>query len=174
MCISKPGQWYVLYVKARHERKIESLLKENQIETFLPLVKTVRKWSDRKKEIEAPLFPSYVFVKINLKKDAHKVLSVRSYCFFIRFGDEFAKVQEREIDSIKHLIKMNVPLKVENYTPSVKVGEHRKINKGVLNGLNCEILKANNENKIVVFIDSIKQNIVATVPSSYISEMVVV
>ncbi|WP_106793804.1 UpxY family transcription antiterminator [Aquimarina sp. Aq78] len=172
MCNSKP-QWYVLYVKARHERKIEILLKENQIETFLPLVKTVRKWSDRKKEIEMPLFPSYIFVKINLKKDAHKVLSVRLYCFFIRFGEEFAKVQEYEIDSIKLLIKMNVPMKVENYTPLLKVGKHGRINGGVLKGLNCEIIKADNENKIVVRIDSIKQNIVATVPLSSISEVAI-
>lgn len=172
MCISKPDQWYVLYVKARHERKIESLLNENQIETFLPLVKTVREWSDRKKEIEMPLFPSYIFVKINLKKDTHKVLSVKSYCFLIRFGKEFAKVQEYEINSIKLLINMNVPIKVENYAPLLKVGEYRRIDKGALKGLNCEIIKADNENKVVVRIDSIKQNIVATVPSSCISEVV--
>ena len=57
--------WYVLYVKSRHERKVDDLLKENQLESFLPLVKTVRKWSDRNKIIQMPLFPSYVFVKIN-------------------------------------------------------------------------------------------------------------
>ncbi|WP_062059831.1 UpxY family transcription antiterminator [Aquimarina longa] len=172
MSVSSPNKWYVLYVQSRHEKKIDALLRENRIETFLPLVKTIRKWSDRKKEVEMPLFPSYIFVKINLKKDVDRVLSVRTPCSFIRFGSEFAKVQEHEINSIRHLMKMNVDMKVENLGMVPKVGEFKKIKQGVLDGMDCEIVKIENEDKIVVRIDSIRQSIVATVPSSDLVELV--
>lgn len=169
--INPSREWYVLYVKSRHERKIETLLRENNIETFLPLVKTVREWSDRKKIIESPLFPSYLFVKINFKKESEKVLAIRGFCFFVRFGVEFAKIQEHEINSIKLLMEIEAPMIVENNETHPQVGEHRKIEVGALCGLGCEVIKVNNENKIIVRIDSMNQNILATIPSSYLTPL---
>lgn len=172
--IDPSREWYVLYVKSRHERKIEALLKENGIKTFLPLVKTVRKWSDRKKIIESPLFPSYLFVKINFRKESEKVLAIKGFCFFVRFGTDFAIIQEHEINSIKLLMEIEASMEVENNEIQPQVGEHRKIEVGALGGLGCEIIKVNNENKIIVRIDSINQNILATIPSSYLTQLAAV
>ena len=61
--------WYALYVRSHHEKKVHQLLQEKNIKSSLPLIKTVRIWSDRKKKVEVPLFQGYVFVKIDIQKD---------------------------------------------------------------------------------------------------------
>ncbi len=166
--------WYVLYVKSRWEKKVDESLKEIFLESFLPQVETIRQWSDRKKMILKPLFPSYVFVNINSPLEFHKALSVNGAHTFIRFGKEYARVEEKEINQIKLLVGDKNITDIEIATRLPKVGETRKITCGTLNGLDCEIMKVNNQNKIIVRIDSLHQNIIATIPSYVLSESLLV
>lgn len=164
--------WHVIYVKSRWEKRVYESLKEISLEPFLPLTKTLRQWSDRKKVIFRPLIPSYVFVNLNSPKEFHKALSVDGACSFIRFGKEYAKVTDKEINNMKFLVEDQNIIDLETNHQAPKVGEVRKINYGSLQGLECEVLKVNNTNKIVVRIDSLQQNIIATVPANYIADVV--
>ncbi|WP_298510546.1 UpxY family transcription antiterminator [uncultured Kordia sp.] len=158
--------WHVLYVKSRWEKKVCESLKEISLDPFLPLVKTIRQWSDRKKTILEPLFPSYVFVNIHSSLEFHKALSVNGVCSYICFGNEYAHLQAKEIEQIKLLLGEDInAVDVQTNAQLPKVGETKKINYGPLNGLNCEIVEADNHNKIIVRIDSLQQNIIATIPS---------
>ena len=65
-------KWYAIYVKSRHEKVIFSELQKKGIESSLPLMTTIRQWSDRKKKVEVPLFRSYLFVKIVQLDDNYK------------------------------------------------------------------------------------------------------
>ncbi|WP_299188204.1 UpxY family transcription antiterminator [uncultured Aquimarina sp.] len=163
--------WYVLYVRSRYERKVDELLKENGLESFLPIVTTIRKWSDRQKKLEIPLFSSYVFVNIKTSMDFHKTLSVEGACSFIRFGSEYGIVKDEEINKIKFLVDADgvKDLKVDN--ESYEEGEVMLIQYGSLAGIECEVININNENKIIVRLDSINQGITATVPSNYLSKI---
>ncbi len=163
--------WHVLYVKSRHERKVDNLLKEAGVQSFLPLVKTVRTWSDRKKIIEMPLFPSYVFVKIENAKDFHNAFSINGACTFIKCGNTYATIRESEIEKIKFLLDADDIEDIQNSTERLEKGEIAKIQYGAFTGMECEILKVNNNNKIVVRMDSINQNITATLPSHYLSKL---
>ncbi|UZO79154.1 hypothetical protein NBT05_09240 [Aquimarina sp. ERC-38] len=78
--------WYVLYVQLCHEKKVHNLLEENQLESFLPMIKTVREWSDRKKTIFKLLFLSYFFVKVSSSLEHHKSLSVDGAYRYVHFG----------------------------------------------------------------------------------------
>ena len=60
----KPANWYAVQTRARNEKVISERLQEQGLTTFLPLVTEVRRWSDRKKKVELPLFSCYVFVKL--------------------------------------------------------------------------------------------------------------
>ena len=162
--------WHVLYVKSRHEKKVETRLKEIQLQPFLPLVKTVRQWSDRKKIINVPLFPSYIFVKINSPTNLHMALSVDGASAYIRFGNKYGIVSEDEINKIKFLVNEPALTAIETTTDKIAVGEIRTINYGILSGLKCEILKVKNQNKIIVRVHSIGQNIVATLPKAYLDK----
>jgi transcription antitermination factor NusG len=162
--------WYALYVKSRWEKNVYESLKDISLESFLPQIKTVKQWSDRKKTILKPLFPSYVFVNINTSLEFHKALSVNGACAYIRFGKEYARVTEKEINQIKLLIGDKNISDIETNVELPKIGEVKKITYGPLNGLDCEIIKADNHNKIIVRIDSLQQNIMATIPSYVLSK----
>lgn len=156
--------WYVLYVKSRWEKKVHNSLENISIKSFLPKTKTVQQWSDRKKTILTPLFPSYVFVYIQSPLDFHKALSVDGACCYIRFGKEYARVTEKEINKIKLLVDSKEIEGIELNPTFPKIGEMKKIEQGPLSGLDCEIIEAENYNKIIVRISSLRQNILATIP----------
>ncbi|CAL2078437.1 UpxY family transcription antiterminator [Tenacibaculum sp. 190524A02b] len=161
--------WHVIYVRSRWEKKVYESLKEISLESFFPQVKTLKQWSDRKKVILKPLLPSYVFVNLNSPTELHKALSVNGACSYIRFGKEYARVTEKEIDKMKMLVGDDNILGVEANNELPKVGEVRKITNGPLNGFDCEVLKVNNTRKIIVRIESLRQNFTATVPVDYMS-----
>ncbi|MEM7186725.1 MAG: UpxY family transcription antiterminator [Bacteroidota bacterium] len=164
--------WHVLYVKSRSEKRVHEALQEMSITSFLPLVKTMRRWSDRKKIIEQPLFPSYVFVYINSSLDFYKALSVNGACAYIRFGNQYARVREDEINNIKILIGAK---DIENLTTdetAYEVGDKTVISYGSLCGLECEIIDVHNTNRIVVRIDSMQQNLTAIIPAYYLQKAV--
>jgi len=164
--------WHVLYVKSRWEKKVHASLQEISLESFLPQVKTIKQWSDRKKTVLKPLFPSYVFVNINSSLEFHKALSVNGACAYIRFGKEYARVTEKEITQIQLLVGDKDITDVVMDAQLPKVGETKRIAYGPLSGLECEVLKVGNVNKIIVQIDSLQQNITASIPSYYFEETI--
>ncbi len=167
--ITRPiSSWYVLYVRSRQENKVNTLLQEKGFDTYLPMVKTVRQWSDRKKIIDLPLFPSYIFVNLKSEKELSKALSICGACSYIRFGNEYAKVSNEEIKKIKYLINTDGVDDIHLENQLFTKGEKYKIIYGPLEGLECEILQCDQKSKIIVRINSIQQNIVATLPKSFL------
>jgi transcription antitermination factor NusG len=162
--------WHVLYVKSRWEKKVHESLEEISLESFLPQIKTIKQWSDRKKTILKPLFPSYIFVNINSSLEFYKALSVNGACAYIRFGKEYARVTEKEVNQIKLLVgaKEITDIVVDAQLP--KVGEIKKIAYGPLSGLECEVLKVGNVNKIIVQINSLQQNLIVSFSNSYLQQ----
>ncbi len=128
---------------------------------------TIRKWSDRTKKIQTPLFPSYVFVNIKSNKDFHDVLTVDSACSFVRFGEEYGRVSQKEINQIKLLVEGKEVTDIQINRELPKIGDKLKINYGQLSGLECEVLRIDNQHKISVRLNSLRQNILATIPLSY-------
>ena len=162
--------WYVLYVKSHHERKVSEGLNNLEIKAFSPTIQVQSTRTDRRKMIHKLLFPSYVFVKINSSMDFHRTLSVSGACMYIRFGMEYAKVSDTEIKNIELLLQSNDLTEVETNTENFKVGDLKTISYGPLSGLECQVLEISNSNKIIVRIDSLKKNIIATIPSGYLAD----
>ncbi|AXG72415.1 transcription antitermination protein RfaH [Kordia sp. SMS9] len=163
--------WYVLYVRSRCERKVDEYLKDISIESFAPHIKTIRQWSDRKKMVLKPLFPSYVFVNVKTSLEFHQALSAFGACAYISFGDTYARVSEKEIHQIKLLIGDSNIVDFEVTPQLPKVGDMKKITYGPLRGLHCKIVRANNMNKIIVNVESLQQNITVTTPVHYLEEV---
>lgn len=160
--------WYVIYVNPNSEKKVYERLRDISIESFMPEIKIIRKWSDRKKIILKPLFPSYVFVNIKSSLEFHKALSVYGASTYIRFGKEYARVTEKEISQIKFLIGDKDVADIEVNAQLPKLGDVKKIAFGPLGGLECVVLKTGNVNKIIVKIVSLQQNVIAKIPSIYL------
>lgn len=88
--------WYALYTEPRHEKKVAARLQQLRIEMYCPLIIQVRQWSDRKKKVEVPLLPSYVFVKLeaNQREQVFQVSGVVRYLYWL---GEPAIIRDEEI-----------------------------------------------------------------------------
>src|ERR1700723_3177405 len=93
------GQWFALAVKYQHERRVESVLCAAGMDTFLPLYRLRRQWSDRAKDLEAPLFPGYVFGRFPLHERA-RIVNTPGVSRIVGFAGLPAPVAEQEIEGV--------------------------------------------------------------------------
>lgn len=98
-----PAKWYAIYTRPRWEKKVNNLLIEKGIESYCPLNKVRRKWSDRMKTIEEPLFKSYVFVKIN-EEERTNVRMTNGVVNFVYWNGKPAVIREKEIQTVKRFL----------------------------------------------------------------------
>ena len=117
-------KWYVLYVNVRHEKKVFDRLHELNVETYLPLVKTQKQWSDRVKTIEQPLFTGYVFVKLE-EVELEKPLFVKGVLNYLKFSKKHAIVKDDEIEGLKFLVSHGYELQEDS--DEIKVGSKVKL-----------------------------------------------
>ena len=96
-------KWYALYTKPRWEKKIDASLIKKNIESWCPLQKIEKQWTDRKKIIEEPLFKSYIFVHIDLTEKV-RVLQTDGILNFVHYLGKPALIRDEEINLIKHYL----------------------------------------------------------------------
>jgi transcription antitermination factor NusG len=96
-------KWLAVYTRPRWEKKVNQLLKEKGVESYCPLNKVRRKWSDRVKIVEEPLFKSYVFVKVN-EEDRAAVRMTAGAINFVYWEGKPAVIKEKEIVAIRKFL----------------------------------------------------------------------
>jgi transcription antitermination factor NusG len=101
--------WYALHTRPRHEKTVIQRLEERGIATFLPLVTEVRRWSDRKKSVEFPLFSCYAFARFAGHAERLQVLRVEGVLGLVGAHGEGASIPEAEIDAVRALVQAQVP-----------------------------------------------------------------
>jgi len=151
-------KWFAVYTKPRWEKKVNSLLTAKGIETYCPLNKVRKKWSDRVKMVEEPLFKSYVFVHVT-ELDHTPVRMTNGVLNYVYWNGKPAIIKEREIDTIKKFLNdyENVQAIAAPLAPRQKV----RIETGLL--MNTEgIVNKILHNKVEVLIESLGYVLVAT------------
>lgn len=120
-------KWYALYTKPRWEKKVAETLTHNKIEAYCPINKVVRQWSDRKKVVLAPLFTSYVFVRITDKQfgEVKKVDGVLNLVYWL---GKPAVIKDDEIEVIKKFLNEFQDVKLEKV--QFKINEKIKVTAG--------------------------------------------
>ncbi len=145
--------WHVIYTKSKWEKKVDSLLMQRGFESWCPVQKKERQWSDRKKIIEEPLFRSYVFVKA-AKEDSNQILSVNGVVNFLYFEKKPAIIRDKEIETIKkYLGESYQSIQVIDMT-NIPAQTRVSINNGLFMGQKGEVIKAGKRN-VFVRLDSI-------------------
>ena len=157
--------WHALYVRSRSEKKVLSQLEENGFQAYLPLVTQVKKWSDRKKKVEEPLFKSYVFVYSN-EKEYIPILNVYGVVRFVSFERKAVVVPENQILAIKKFV--NDYEKGEEYklmnNEDLKVGQMVRIINGPFKGLTGRLETIRKKRHLIVFIEVVGQYIPVHLP----------
>src|SRR3954462_7485695 len=121
------SRWYAIYTRPRWEKKVNTLLSEKKIESYCPLNKVRRKWSDRIKTIEEPLFKSYVFVRIE-DSDRTNVRMTGGVVNFVYWDGKPAVIREKEIQTIRRF--MNEHENVELMRMDLSRDERVRISSG--------------------------------------------
>ena len=152
-------KWLAIYTKPRWEKKVATLLTQKGIETYCPLNKVRRKWSDRVKLVEEPLFKSYVFVKIS-EEERTPVRMTDGVINFVYWDGKPAVIKDKEITVIRQFLNdhENVALvKID-----LQLGQQVRITGGPLMDLEGKVLEV--KNKIVkVLIESLGYMLVADI-----------
>ncbi len=157
--------WYPLYTKSRFEKKTNDFLIKKGIETYLPINKRLKQWSDRKKWVDEPLFQSYLFVRISLK-EYDLVIQTPGVVRFIYFSGNIATISDAQIQQLKKIL-------AENYQPEVtfaklEQGQKVKIIEGNLKGYEAEMVMWQQQNRLLLRLDALGQSLLLKIPAGYV------
>jgi transcription antitermination factor NusG len=149
--------WYALHTRARHERVVEYRLREQDMETFLPTVSALHRWSDRKKKVEIPLFSCYVFVRCTLSpEDRTRVYRVDSVLGFVGVRGAASPIPNDQIENIRTVLTQKTPCC--SY-PFLKAGQRVRVRGGALDGVEGVFLSENGDHSLVVSVDVIQRSL---------------
>ena len=154
-------KWYALYTRSRWEKKIHEALLEKGIESYLPLQKILKQWSDRKKWVEEPLLRSYVFVRI-YRKDYMEPLKTTGVVTYVKTAGEMSPVQDREIEILQ--IISGSGEQVEVTTEDFKKGDPVEVISGKMKGLYGTLVQHRGKHQVMIRIEAIDQNLMINIP----------
>jgi transcription antitermination factor NusG len=160
-------RWYALYTKPRWEKKVYKGLSQKGIESYCPLNKVKRKWSDRIKTIEEPLFKSYVFVKV-AELEKTDVRFVDGVLNFVYWNGKPAVVKEEEIIEIKKFLSEYEDVQVSNI--DIKPADEVMLNSGVMMGATGRVLRVLSKNIVEVRIESLGFMLTAKIDKKTLSK----
>jgi transcription antitermination factor NusG len=145
----------VLYTRSKFEKKIAKEMRLMNFEFYLPMQQVDRKWSDRIKRIEIPLFSNYIFVKTAPTVNT-SLLNIPGTLKFVSFGGKPAHLPDNEIEKIR-LIEAN-RMAIEK-VPYYTMGDKVRIVKGVFNGMEGVMVRKIKETRMVIKVPLLKQAI---------------
>lgn len=157
--------WYPIYTNPRAEKKAFEAFEQKNITVYLPLHKQLRQWSDRKKWVEMPLLPSYLFVQITPNQMAD-VLMCKGVSRFLYFSGKIASIPERQIDQLKLLLASASDLEV--VAQEFESGQQVLVKAGPLQGLRGELVSWKSSQRVLVRINYITEAVLVQVSKAYL------
>jgi transcription antitermination factor NusG len=157
-----PLQWYAAYTTPRHEKHVAELLAERDIETFLPLYRTVRQWKKSCPTLlELPLFPCYLFVRVR-RSARGAVLSMPGVLSIVGSPKEPWPLPHFEIEALRFGVQMD---KIEPH-PYLKVGERVRVTAGSMAGVEGILVRKKNEFRFILTLDAIMRSVAVEVDAN--------
>ncbi len=159
--------WFALYVKPQHEKSVAEQLNAKSVNGYVPLFRSRRRWSDRVKAVELPLFPRYVFARFNFEERL-KVLSVSSVVSLVGFGGKPCPMTEEDIDRVKSLVNSGVPIMP---WPLLRVGQRVRIHKGPLSGIEGILVREKAAYRVVVNVDLLQRAVAVEIERDLVESL---
>ena len=147
------ARWYAVYTYPRHEKVVATQLEQKAVEIFLPTFCVMSRWKDRRARVACPLFPGYLFTRIDLR-DRIRIVSTPSVIRIVSFNGAPAPISDQEIDAVR------VCLAGGNIQPHpfIAVGERVRVRSGPFEGVSGVVIRRTNQCKLVVSIGLIHQS----------------
>jgi transcription antitermination factor NusG len=151
--------WYAGYTASRHEKRVAEQLQQRGIEHFLPLYQTIHRWKNGRHQVQLPLFPGYVFVRIALR-DRLPVLQIPGFAHLVGFSGVPFPLPETDIVAMKNALMAGVA--AEPY-PYLTAGTRVEICSGALQGMTGILLRRQGKCRVVLSVDLIMRSMVVEV-----------
>jgi len=166
---AKNLHWYAVYVRSHHEKKVYQLFIENGVESSLPLVRVMKKWSDRKKIVELPLFRGYVFVRIDVSLKKFNILQLDGVVKFIGIKGEPSVIPDKQMHWIHMMVEQENKIRHEKEIP---VGQIVRVIAGPFKGAEGVVKRVGNQAaRLVVLMESIMQTVSVEIDPNYLEEI---
>jgi transcriptional antiterminator RfaH len=163
--------WYLLYTNPRAEKKAALELRKKGYEVFLPLQKTLKVWSDRKKWVEEPLFKSYLFIETELEANYYTILNTPGIVKFISFQSHPAIVDLREINLVRLLLGENIKLGQGDPGDIYLPGDEVTIIAGPLIGTIGKLISTRTGERVLIELQTMQQSLLVTLPLSFLNKI---
>jgi transcription elongation factor/antiterminator RfaH len=148
----RPAEWYAIYTKHHHEKRIAQLLASKGVRVFLPLYAELHQWSDRRRWVKLPLFPGYVFVETNLE-DRRRILATPGVFRFVSFGPHPEPVPRQEIEDLQRVCE-NRQLEP---CPFFQVGDRVRVRSGPFAGVEGILVRQKGQTRLVLRVDLLQK-----------------
>jgi len=166
--ILREQRWYAVYTQSRHEKKVAERFQEQGIHFFLPQHKILKLWSDRKRWVEEPLFKSYIFVKVGLRK-YEQVLHTEGVITFVKFNGFPEPINNEVINSLIKVLRSENEFEVSD--EKYDIDEKVKVVKGALKGVVGQVAEIHGKHKIIIHIEVLGRNIVVNVNKNQLEKL---
>ena len=151
------AHWYAVRTRSRHEKLAARELNAQGINVFLPLVSSVRQWSDRRTKLELPLFPGYAFVRVGyLTPDRVRVLRATGVVSFVGQNPVATWIPDEQIESIRTILLRGVPVKDH---PFLNVGQRVRVKSGSLSGVEGILVGVKGSHTLVISVQPIQRSL---------------
>ena len=161
--------WLVIYVSSRQEKSSAKRLEQSGISYYLPLVKKLQQWSDRKKWVEFPMFSGYIFVQPS-SDQRDKVLEIPGVINYLQFEKTDAIVKDKEIKVLKGIEESGYFSECIHTPDDYRLGEKLKVLEGPLKGNEVVLIRKNNESNFMVSIEALGQSVKLNLPFEVLSK----
>jgi transcriptional antiterminator NusG len=156
-CLQK--RWYAAHTRANHEKLVAEQLGRRAVEHFLPLYQSVRKWADRRKRLEVPLFPGYIFVRLPFQERL-RVLEIPSVARLVGFDNLPTPLPDAEMEAMRNGLTRHLRAVPHPY---LKVGRRVRVIRGPLEGCEGILLRNKGDFRVVLSIDLIMRSVAVEV-----------
>jgi transcription antitermination factor NusG len=149
--------WFAVHTYARHEKVVAQELCQSGITSFLPVLKQVRQWSDRRKVVELPLFGCYVFVRVATENQQRlRVLRVNGVLRFVGNHGMGIPIPEEQINAVRMVLDQGLPVCSH---PFPKIRQRVRIRTGALSGVEGILVARSGERTLVISLDAIQRSL---------------
>jgi transcription antitermination factor NusG len=156
--------WYALRVRSNFEQRVSTALRGRGFEEFLPQYRSRRAWSDRIKEISLPLFPGYIFCRLNPLYRL-PILQTAGVIEIVGVGGQPYPVAEGEMAAIRRVLAGGVSV---SPWPFVRAGQRVEIHQGPLAGLEGILTSVKNEQLLLLSVDLLQRSVAVSIESAWV------
>jgi transcription antitermination factor NusG len=164
---TNPLPWFAVTSKPQHERAVRDGLVQKGLESFLPLYWTTRRWSDRTKRLQLPLFPGYVFCRVESARRL-PVLQTPGVRSLVSFGTEMIPIPEVEVQRIQRMVESGCLIEP---WPYLHAGQRVRVDHGPLTGLEGTLSEVRNTWRVVVGLELLQRSVAVQLDRTQITPL---